>query len=58
MEPFILGCSVPVAALIRVIVGRNVNRSLMAGSLLFLICVLAILLGTIFPEIKFQPFVK
>src|SRR5260370_22470528 len=36
LELFILGCTVAVAALIRVIVGRAVNRSLMAGSLFFL----------------------
>ena len=57
-ELFILGCTVPVAALIRVIVGRAVNRSLMAGSLISVICVLAILLGIMIPRIEFQPFVK
>src|SRR5260370_39407662 len=58
VELFILGCTVPVAALIRVIVGRAVNRSLMAGSLISVICVLAILLGIMIPKIEFQPFVK
>jgi hypothetical protein len=58
VELFILGCMVPVAALIRVIVGRAVNRSLMAGSLISVICVLAILLGIVIPRIEFQPFVK
>ncbi len=58
VEVFILGCTVPVAALIRVIVGRAVNRDLMAGSLIFVICVLAILVGFIVPRIDFQPFVK
>jgi nitrate/nitrite transporter NarK len=58
VEVFILGCTVPVAALIRVIVGRAVNRNLMAGSLLFVICVLAIPLGIMIPKIEFQPFVK
>jgi hypothetical protein len=58
VELFILGCTVPVAALIRVIVGRSVNRSLVAGSLISVICALAILLGIIIPKIEFQPFVK
>src|SRR5260370_23188626 len=58
VELFILGCTVPVAALIRVIVGRAVNRTLMAGSLISVICVLAILLGIMIPKIEFQPFVK
>jgi hypothetical protein len=58
VEALILGCSVPVAALVRVIVGRAVNRSLIAGSLIVLICVGAILLGTMYPKIEFQPFVK
>src|SRR5260370_11892928 len=43
VELFILGCTVPVAALIRVIVGRAVNRSLMAGSLCFVLCLSALL---------------
>src|SRR6266446_562918 len=34
VELFILGCTVPVAALIRAIVGGAVNRSLMADSLI------------------------
>jgi hypothetical protein len=58
VELFILGCTVPVAALIRVIVSGAVNRSLMAGSLIFVICALAILLGIMIPKIEFQPFVK
>ena len=58
VELFILGCTVPVAALIRVIVGRAVNRSVMAGSLIFVICALAILFGIMIPKIEFQPFVK
>jgi len=58
VELFILGCTVPVAALIRAIVGGAVNRSLMAGSLIFVICALAILLGIMIPKIEFQPFVK
>jgi len=58
VEALILGCSVPVAALVRVIVGRAVNRGLVAGSLMFLICIAAILLGTLYPKIEFQPFVK
>src|ERR1700686_5447722 len=58
VELFILGCTVPVAALIRVIVSSAVNRSLMAGSLIFVICALAILLGSMIPKIEFQPFVK
>ena len=58
VELFILGCAVPVAALIRVIVSGAVNRSLMAASLIFVICALAILLGIMIPKIEFQPFVK
>jgi hypothetical protein len=58
VEVLILGCTVPVAALVRVIVGSAVNRSLMAGSLMFLICVVAVLLGIMYPKIEFQPFVK
>ena len=58
VELFILGCTVPVAALIRVIVSGAVNRSLMAGSLIFVICALAFLLGIMIPKIEFQPFVK
>ena len=58
VEVFILGCTVPAAALMRVIVGNSINRSLMAGLLLFVICVVAVLLGTLFPKIEFQPFVK
>jgi hypothetical protein len=58
VEVFILGCTVPVAALIRVTVGRAVNRSLMESSLIFMICALAILLGIMIPKIEFQPFVK
>jgi len=58
VEALILGCSVPIAALVRVIVGRAVNRSLIAGSLMVLICAGGILLGTMYPKIQFQPFVK
>jgi len=58
VELLILGCTVPAAALIRVIASGAVNRSLMAGSLIFVICALAILLGIMIPKIEFQPFVK
>ena len=58
LEPFILGGAVPIAALIRVIVGGAVYSKLMVCTLVFVICAVAVLLGTEFPAIKFQPFVK
>src|SRR5258708_2930319 len=38
LEPLILGGVVPIAAFIRIIVGRAVNRSLMGCTLVFVIC--------------------
>ena len=58
LEPLLLGGAVPIAAVIRVIVGGAINPKLTACTLMFVICALATLLGIEFPEIKFQPFVK
>jgi hypothetical protein len=58
VEVFLLGCTVPFATMVRVGVGKAVKPGLVAGSLIFLIGVAAILLGAIFPKIEFQPFVK
>ena len=55
-EAFILGGAVPVAALIRIIIGTNLNRHVVAGCVVFLICVFAALLGTMFPEVPFHWF--
>ncbi len=56
VEAFILGVAVPVAALIRIIIGSNLNRSFLAAGLMFLICAVAVLLGTMFPEVPFHWF--
>ena len=58
VEVFLLGCTVPFATLVRVAVGNAVKPGLVAGSLIFLVCVAAILLGAMLPKIEFQPFVK
>jgi hypothetical protein len=58
VEALILGCTVPLAALLRIAIGKALNRALVAGSLMFAVCIAAILLGTMYPKITFQPFVK
>jgi hypothetical protein len=58
VEALILGCTLPLATLLRVAIGKALNRALVAGSLMFAVCIVAILLGTMYPKITFQPFVK
>ena len=56
VEALILGLSVPLAALVRVVVGKTVPSRVMAGLLLILLCGVAVLLGTMYPKIDFQIF--
>jgi len=56
VEALILGCVVPVAMLIRVLVGNRLNRTLVATGLIVLQCGFAILLGKIFPDVPFHWF--
>ena len=41
IEPFWLGCSVPIAPLTRLIIGKRVNQKLLAISLLVILCLVA-----------------
>jgi len=56
VEAAILGGVIPIAAIIRVLVGRNMNRTIVATSLIGLECAVAILLGRVFPEVSFHWF--
>src|SRR5262245_26975389 len=54
VEALILGLSVPLAVLIRVVVGKTVPSGVIAGLLLILLCSVAVLLGTMYPKVEFQ----
>jgi hypothetical protein len=56
VEAAIIGGVIPLAAIIRVLLGKRVNRILLASSLITLQCVFAILLGKMFPDVSFQWF--
>ena len=56
VEALILGISVPLAVLIRVVVGTAVPAALIAALLLILLCCVAVLLGTMYPKVDFQIF--
>jgi hypothetical protein len=56
VEAPILGGAIAIAALIRVFIGRHLNRNLVAVSLITGQSILAVLLGTMFPEVPFQWF--
>ena len=56
VEALMLGLSVPLAVLIRVVVGNAVPKGIIAGLLLILLCGVAVLLGTMYPKVDFQIF--
>jgi len=56
IEALILGLSVPLAVLIRVVVGKLVPSGIMAGLLMIFLCSVAVLLGTMYPKVDFQIF--
>jgi hypothetical protein len=56
VEAAILGGAIPIATIIRVLLGKRVNRTLVATSLITLQCVFAILLAKMFPDVSFQWF--
>jgi|SRR5215831_5143191 len=56
IEVVILGLSVPLAVLIRIVVGRAVPNAVIAGLLLILLCSVAVLLGVMYPKVDFQIF--
>ena len=56
VEAAIVGGAIPIATIIRVLLGKRVNRILVATSLIALQCVFAILLGKMFPDVSFQWF--
>jgi hypothetical protein len=56
VEVLILGGVVAVAMLARVVLGNTANRNLVAAGLLGLQCVIAILLGKVFPDVPFHWF--
>jgi hypothetical protein len=56
VEAAVLGGVIPIAAIVRVLLGRRVNRILVATSLITLQCVFAIFLAKTFPDVSFQWF--
>jgi hypothetical protein len=56
VEVFILTGAVTIAALIRIVIGAKLNRNFVSASLMLLICVVAVLLGIMFPEVPFHWF--
>ena len=56
IEAMILGISVPLAVLIRVVIGTAVPTPVIAALLLILLCSVAVLLGTMYPRVDFQIF--
>jgi len=56
VEAAILGSVIPIAAIVRVLLGERVNRILVATSLIAVQCGFAILLGKMFPDVSFQWF--
>ena len=56
VEALILGLTVPLAVLIRVVIGETVPGRVLAGLLLILLCSVAVLLGTLYPKVDFQIF--
>jgi hypothetical protein len=56
VEALILGLAVPLAVLIRVLVGKTVPNAIIGGVLLILLCSVAVLLGTMYPKVDFQIF--
>jgi hypothetical protein len=56
VEALVLGGAIPIAALLRVLVGRHLNRNLVAVSLITMQSVFAVLLGTMFARVPFHWF--
>ena len=56
VEALILGLAVPLAVLIRVVVGKSIPNGIIAGLLLILLCIVAVVLGTMYPKVDFQIF--
>ena len=56
VEALMLGLLVPLAVLIRVVVGKIVPNGIIAGLLLMLLCSIAVLLGAMYPKVGFQIF--
>ena len=56
IEALILGLSVPLAVLIRVVAAKIVHNGIMAGLLMIFLCSVAVLLGTMYPKVDFQIF--
>jgi hypothetical protein len=56
IEAAILGGAIPLGVLIRVIIGGYLSRSLVATGLIGLVCVFAVVLATVFPEVPFHWF--
>jgi hypothetical protein len=56
VEASILGGAIPLGVLIRVMIGGRLNRSVVATGLMGLVCVFAVLLAVMFPEVPFRWF--
>lgn len=56
VEALVLGGAIPIAALVRVLIGRVLSRNLVAVSLFTAQSILAVLLGTKFAEVPFHWF--
>lgn len=48
-EPLQVGCFIPVAALIRVVAGHNINRKILASALILVSCLVAALIYLLMP---------
>ena len=56
VEALVLGFAVPLGAVIRVIVGARLNRTIVASAVMIGTCAWAALLALLFPELSFHWF--